>query len=46
MDRKAISDLPQRIFWLREDLKARINSIGKARENSIVEKDVKKIEKC
>ncbi len=27
-------------------LKARINSIGKARENSIVEKDVKKIKKC
>ena len=27
-------------------LKAIINSIGKARENSIVEKDVKKIKKC
>ncbi|GAJ08490.1 unnamed protein product, partial [marine sediment metagenome] len=27
-------------------LKARINSIGKARENSIVEKDAKKIKKC
>ena len=27
-------------------LKAIINSIGKARENYIVEKDVKKIKKC
>jgi len=29
-----------------KNLKARINSIGKARENSIVEKDAKKIKKC
>ena len=30
----------------KSSLKARINSIGKARENSIVEKDAKKIKKC
>ena len=29
-----------------KSLKAIINSIGKARENSIVEKDMKKIKKC
>jgi len=37
--------LPNKCIDMVYGLKARINSIGKARENSIVKKDMKKIKK-